>query len=174
MGLVRLRSGREVVIRPIRAEDGDGLRAAYGRLSPEAQHRRFLGPKPHLTASETRYLVQVDGSDHCARRHAGRPAAILAVGRFVRLPEDPQTAEIAVVVGDPFQREGLAAEMLERLAHAAVARGVVRFRATMLTGNRPAHELLRRLARGAAHERHRGPVAEIELELAPDPAASLR
>ena len=39
------------MIRPIAADDGPRLRAAYDRLSSESKYRRFLAPKPHLTNS---------------------------------------------------------------------------------------------------------------------------
>lgn len=172
MDFVRLHSGREVVIRAIRPGDEQALQAAYDRLSPQSQYRRFLAPKPHLSSSETRYLVQIDGTDHYAlvATPPGRPDLILAVARFVRLPEDRDAAEMAVVVGDSYQGEGLASAVLERLAAAARARGIRRFRATMLVDNQPAHQLVRRLARGPARERRRGSTLEIELELRPDAA----
>jgi RimJ/RimL family protein N-acetyltransferase len=156
------------VIRPIRSEDRERLSLAYDHLSPESQYRRFLAPKPHLSKSEVHYLSDVDGCDHYAliATPVDHPEWILAVGRFVRLAEDPRTAEFAIVVGDPFQGEGLGTEIMERLVDAAVARGISRFTATMLADNEAAHRLLRRLAgRLTPQERHLGLVNEIELEL---------
>jgi RimJ/RimL family protein N-acetyltransferase len=168
MGLMQLRSGRLVTIRAIRQDDGARLQAAYDRLSPESKYRRFLAPKPHLTEADTRYLVQVDGSDHVAfvATPAEDPESILAVGRFVRLPEDPKAAEFAVVVGEEFRREGLATGLIERLARTATEHGIARLRATMLAQNPAAHGLVRGLSQWQRHERHFGPVDEIELELA--------
>ena len=95
MDTVRLHSGREVIIRPIRPTDAAELQAAYDRLSPRAKYLRFMAVKPHLNASETRYLVSVDGRDHVAlvAAAAERPERIVAVARFVRLREAPDTAE---------------------------------------------------------------------------------
>jgi RimJ/RimL family protein N-acetyltransferase len=163
-----LPSGRVVLIRPITAEDGPALSAAYDRLSPESKYRRFLAPKPHLTSSDTRYLVQIDGRDHVAliATPAEEPNYILGVGRFVRLPEEPEQAELAVVVGDPYQQEGLATALLERLTIAATERGITSFKATMLAGNEAAHRLIRSASGRVASERHLGPVDELEIELA--------
>jgi protein lysine acetyltransferase len=168
MDVVTLRSGRQVTIRPIGPDDGPGLSAAYDRLSPQSKYRRFLAPKPHLTNSDTRYLVQIDGRDHVAlvATRAEDPSWILAVGRFVRLPEDRTMAELAVVVGDPYQQEGLATELLERLKLAAAERGITRFKATMLAENEAAHRLVRTLDARLARESHLGPIDEIEIELA--------
>ena len=165
---VTLPSGREVQIRSIRPADAEPLRAAYARLSPQSKYRRFLAPKPYLTSSDTRYLVHVDGHDHVAlvATPADDPAWILGVARFVRLPEDPELAELAVVVGDPFRREGLATALLVRLAQAAVQRGVRRFRGTMLAQNEPADRLVRGAAAGSVRVRSLGSVKELEIELA--------
>ena len=52
MEFVRLRSGREVAIRPIRADDVGRLEAAHARLSPDSRYGRFLAAKPRLTSEE--------------------------------------------------------------------------------------------------------------------------
>jgi RimJ/RimL family protein N-acetyltransferase len=163
-----LAGGREVQIRPIRPDDAEPLQTAYARLSPQSKYRRFLAPKPYLTSSDTRYLVHVDGHDHLAlvATPARDPSTILGVARFVRLPEDPELAELAVVVGDPFQREGLATALLARLADAARERGVRRFRGTMLAQNLPADRLVRGAAAGGIRVRSLGPVKELEIDLA--------
>lgn len=163
-----MQSGREVIIREIRPEDGPWLKAGYRALSPETQYRRFLGSKPRLTDTDVRYLTDVDGHDHFAlvATTTSAPDWIIAVARFVRLAQDPDAAEFAIVVGDPYQREGLGTELIERLASAATARGVRRFRATVLSENEAIHKLTRRLAGRLARERHLGEVDEVEVELA--------
>jgi RimJ/RimL family protein N-acetyltransferase len=168
MEVVSLPSGRQVAIRPIRADDAPRLRAAYDRLSPESKYRRFLAPKPHLTSSDTQYLVDVDGHDHVALVAVSLedPQPILGVARFVRSPDDPALAELAIVVGDPFQQEGLATALLTRLAQAAAARGVKRWRATMLTSNEPARRLVQGSAGRLMRAARNGPVEELEFELA--------
>ncbi len=42
----------------------------------------------------------------------------IAVGRFVRLPDEPKTAELAITVVDGYQRKGLGTIVLRRLAEA--------------------------------------------------------
>ena len=164
---VTLKSGRRVLIRPISPDDGPRLRAAYDRLSTESKYRRFLTPKPHLSSAETRYLVQIDGRDHVAlvATPVDAPDFILAVARFVRLDEDPAQAEFAIVVGDPFQQEGLGTALMERLRTAATAGGITSFKATMLAENLPAHHLVRGFATTPAAERHLGSIDEIEVDL---------
>jgi RimJ/RimL family protein N-acetyltransferase len=140
----------------------------YRALSPESQYQRFLALKPTLTDSEVRYLVDVDGTNHYAlvAMTTSSPDWIIAVARFVRAADDPEAAEFAIVVGDPYQGEGLGSELLERLADLAVERGIRRFRATALADNLAIHKLVRRLAGRLGKERRFGPVDEIEVDLA--------
>jgi ribosomal protein S18 acetylase RimI-like enzyme len=168
MDEVRLDNGRMITIRPIRAGDAPALQAAHDRLSPQSKYRRFLTAKPHLTKADARYLVQVDGQDHVAMvaTPVDDPDRILAVARFVRLPEDPRTADFAIVVGDAFQQEGIGTKLMEHLSQTAAERGICRFRATVLAENGPAHRLVRGLPGRVAAERHAGPVDEIEVDLA--------
>ena len=168
MGPYFLSGGTAVEIRPIRRDDSERLRAAHARLSPESRYRRFLGAKPILSAGDVEYLVDIDGSDHFALVGTvpdGGDESIVAVARFVRLADDPATAEFAIVVGDSYQRQGLASELLARLAAAASERGVQRFRAAILSDNVAIHRLIERLADGEIAAAHIGSVSEVEFAL---------
>ncbi|MCL2769807.1 MAG: hypothetical protein FWD42_06835, partial [Solirubrobacterales bacterium] len=84
----------------------------------------------------------VDGANHVAlvAMPADQPERIIGVARFVRLPEEPRVAEFAVVIGDPWQREGLALELLARLLPAATARdqrGLMRLHVALLRWRSP-------------------------------------
>jgi RimJ/RimL family protein N-acetyltransferase len=163
-----LPDGNVVTIRPIQADDGERLQLAHERLSQESRYRRFLSSKPQLTAADTRYLVDIDGCDHYALvATVAEPdgEAIIAVARFVRLPEDRRTAEFAIVVGDAWQRQGVAGELLGRLADAAVTRGVTRFRASMFADNVAIHRLVARLAVRVTNRHRSGNVSEMEFDL---------
>src|SRR6266700_2870429 len=122
MDVVTLHSGRRVGIRPIAPDDGPALRAAYDQLSDETKYKRFLAAKPHLTGSDVRYLTNIDCERHVAlvATPAANPGEILGVARFVIIPEDRETAEFAIVVGDPFQADGLGSALMERLAKEAL------------------------------------------------------
>jgi GNAT superfamily N-acetyltransferase len=163
--IVTIPSGRRVAIRPIEVGDGPRIRAAYARLTPQTKYRRFLAAKPTLSAADIEYLTGADGTNHVAlvATPADEPGRILAVARFVRLADEPAAAELAIVVGDPYQGEGLGSELLARLSDAAVARGIERLKATVLADNVPVDRLLRH---GAARKRHLGPIDEVEVELA--------
>jgi RimJ/RimL family protein N-acetyltransferase len=155
------------VLRPIAPDDKALLALWWGRLSPASQRRRFLTAHPRLTQAELRYLTEVDGHDHVAwvATAPGEPHRLLGVGRWIRLPARPDTAEFAIVVGDPWQGRRIGSALAERLAAEARARGVRRFTATVLADNVAVQRLLARL--GATLERVAdGGVDEMLVQLA--------
>jgi acetyltransferase len=168
----RLSDGTQVLLRPIRADDKHRLEQAFGRLSPESARLRFLAPKAKLSSAELRYLTEIDGDDHVAvlavLAHA--PRFIVGVGRFVRWPDWPDSAEVAIVVGDPWQGQGLGRHMGLVLADLAREHGIRRFTASLLSDNRAAHRLFERISARLHYEHHHG-VEELVAELAPLRAA---
>jgi RimJ/RimL family protein N-acetyltransferase len=164
-----------IVIRPIDADDRDRLRDSHERLSPESRYRRFLAVKPHLTSADIRYLVDIDGRNHVAlvaTLPEADGAPIVGVARFIRIPDEPDVAEVAIVVDDALQGRRVGTELLARLAEQAVARGVCRFRATMLADNLAVHRLFESLAAGPVHRRRLGEISEMEFPLPGDCACA--
>jgi acetyltransferase len=162
-----LRDGRGVTIRPIGPHDKERLAAGHALMSPETQRLRYLTPKPRLSGSELRYLTEVDGNDHVAFVAIAddQPDATVAVGRFVRLPDQPDTAEFAIVVADAYQGAGLGSALTGRLADAAVARGIRRFSATVLYENVAIRALLSRISRRLADAHWSDGAGELVYEL---------
>ena len=66
----------------------------------------------------------------------------IGVARFIRSPDDPEVAEVAVAVADSWQGSGVATALLGRLSERARAEGVRRFSAEILAENRPMLELI--------------------------------
>src|SRR3546814_13280323 len=57
---IRLASGREVVLRPIRPEDAPGYIAFISRLNPQDVRLRFFGMVRELPLSQLARLTQID------------------------------------------------------------------------------------------------------------------
>jgi RimJ/RimL family protein N-acetyltransferase len=163
-----LPSGTSVLIRPIEPGDKDRLVNGLRQLSDESIRKRFLAAKPRFTSAELRYLTEVDGINHIALVAvlADNPDQLVAVARCVRLPDRPGTAEMAIVVGDPWQGQGLGRAMTHALADAAVAVGIRRFAATMLGDNEAARRLMRTFSRRLEEARIAGGLREVTIELA--------
>src|SRR5687767_13551556 len=132
-----------MLFRHIRPDDKGRLAAGLARMSPESRQKRFLMPKPRFSSAELRYLTEIDGFDHVAivAVSAEDPEVFYGVARFVRLRDDPECAEVAIVVADSLQGKGLGRELGRRLADEARERGVKRFTATLLGDNVAAHRL---------------------------------
>lgn len=143
---VRLKDGCEVEIRPIEPADAQSLEEGLEALGFESRYRRFLIPKRSFSSKELAYLTNVDHHQHEAlvalEPGEGRG---LAVARFIKDPDDPRTAEVAIVVADEWQNRGLGRALLERLVERAVEEGVQRFSATVLALNHDIVALLRKV-----------------------------
>ena len=166
---VVLADGLELLLRPVRPNDKGRLEQAFKRLSPETRYRRFFAPLESLSDQDLRYLTEVDHHDHEAIAAVNpENGMIVGVARFVR-SDDPTEAEVAVVVGDPWQGHGVATALLQQLVGRARAEGIDHFVALVLSDNTDALELFRHLAPGGSHTR-RSASGHTELVMAlPDP-----
>jgi RimJ/RimL family protein N-acetyltransferase len=145
-----LGDGTKAVLRHIRPTDAPELERAFERLSPASRYRRFFGGVAHLSDAALHYLTEVDGQDHVAIVATGESVDMktepgLGVARFVRLPDDPTSAEAAVTVVDDAQRKGLGRLLSATLADAARERGVRSFRAEVLADNEPMIAIMREI-----------------------------
>jgi RimJ/RimL family protein N-acetyltransferase len=163
----RIADGTLLLLRPIRPDDKRLLAHGTGGFSTETLTRRFLSPKNRLSAAELRYLTEVDGHRHVAYVAVlpHEPQRLIAVGRWVRLYDQPDTAEVAIVVADRWQARGVGSLLAAALADEARFRGLRRFTATMQADNLPAHRLMEKLT-DRLERRHAGPLDEMSVELA--------
>jgi len=141
--LVELRDGSQVLIRPVYREDAPLLEEGFSRLSAESRRLRFLTDKTRLSPSEVRYFTQVDHHDHEAigARDATDGRGV-GIARYIRDPQNPEVAEVAVAVVDQWQRRGLATELLSRLFVRAREEGIRHFTALVGEDNEAVPALL--------------------------------
>ena len=163
-----LPDGSQILIRPIAATDKLRRSVALARRSRETIHRRVLAAKPRLTTAELRYLTEVDGWDHIAlvATLASDPESIVAVARCVRFADAPDTAEFAIVVGDPLQGRGLGSLLARELATAARSAGIRRFSATMAEENVAVRRLIAHFTRTLESEHTSHGIREMVVTLA--------
>jgi GNAT superfamily N-acetyltransferase len=133
-------SGR-VRLAQLEASDRDALGRFFYRLSPETLYRRFMSPVARPEQAPPDRLLDIDHRDREAIV-AVDEGEIVGVARYVRQAGSDE-AELAVVVADDWQRQGLATRMLAALAEQAAAVCISRFTMTMLADNRPILRLVR-------------------------------
>jgi RimJ/RimL family protein N-acetyltransferase len=174
---LRLRDGVPVRVRPVVPDDKALLQDAFHRLSPTSRYRRFMSAVKELSARDLERFTEIDYTNHMAwvaidENAPGHP--LLAVARYVRLPHEPETAEVAVAVVDSHQGRGLGTLLLGVLSRSAAGNGIRRFLAYVLPENAPMTQIFRDL--GATVEFERDvyrvyvPVPEDPRELPKTPA----
>jgi GNAT superfamily N-acetyltransferase len=143
VGRERLRDVREVLVRPLRADDERALRDLFYSHSEETVHRRYGTVMRRLPPRQVEHFVTLDYDRRMALGAfvaSGEAAVADDFDRLVgvaRYDLDPATnyAECAFVVHDELQNQGLGSKLLERLMKIARERGIEGFTALVSAGN---------------------------------------
>jgi RimJ/RimL family protein N-acetyltransferase len=132
----QLRDGRSVEIRALRPDDRAGMLAAIGRTSPQSLRTRFFAPKKGFSEQEMAFFLDVDFDNHVALvaqiDEDGRPV-IAGGGRYIVV--EPGQAEIAFVVVDAYQGQGIGSVLMRHLAALAREAGLKELIAEVLPEN---------------------------------------
>jgi ribosomal protein S18 acetylase RimI-like enzyme len=131
-----LRHGQQVEIRALRPDDRASLLAAVSRTSSQSLYRRFFAVKRGFTEQEIVFFSNVDFVSHVAlvavMEDGGQP---LIVGGSRYIVVQPGQAEVAFVVVDQYQGQGIGAKLLHHLAVIARAAGLKELVAEVLPDN---------------------------------------
>ena len=159
------RDGRRLEIRALKPQDQEGLHAAVDRSSPQSRYRRFFGAKRSFSDKEVNFFMNVDFVNHVAlvavveeRGHA----TIVAGGRYI--VDRPGSAEIAFVVIDEYQGQGIGATLLRNLIVLARDAGLKEFTAEVLPENAPMLKVFEKSALKMSTKREAGTV-HVALQL---------
>ena len=167
--VVRLRSGDLVRVRQVRPGDAPALVRAYAHLGEQSRYRRFFTVMPELPEATVKAAVEVDHTDHEAlvAMPLQSEGEIVGECRFVRLADQPGTADLAVTVVDAWQGRGLGSVLLARLSERALEVGIEYFTAEVLAENQAMLSLLPAL--GRVESESLGPVVTARVEIAEPP-----
>jgi GNAT superfamily N-acetyltransferase len=165
-----LSDGSPAAVRFLTPSDGALLIDLFLRLSPESRYLRFHTPVEHISREMLQHEVipflAVDGVNRLALvatvQEAGQEA-VIGVARLNRGREACE-AEIAVVVRDDRQRQGVGSGLLQRLAIAARSLGIDSFWALVLSSNRAALNIFSRMD-VPIHARHDHGEATVHINL---------
>lgn len=131
-----LRDGRPVEIRALRPDDEPDMLAAIDRTGAESLQRRFFVTKRGFSEKEKAFFMNIDFVDHVALvaviDEGGRPA-IVGGSRYV--VTDAGVAEVAFVVIDSCQGQGIGALLTRHLTGLARTAGLKELVADVLPGN---------------------------------------
>jgi len=145
---LHLNDGTAILLRALRPSDRQALVDGFHRLSNRSVYLRFFSPKHQLSDEDLSFLKELDGSNRygiiAARQLAdGTEGEGVGVARFVRVSSVSVIAEPAVTVIDEAQGHGLGRILCNRLAEAALERGILWFRCYVLSENQRVLGMLR-------------------------------
>lgn len=131
------RSGLRLDIRPIQPEDAEIFVEFFKTLSPTSVYYRFFRHMKSLTPELLAMLTQIDYDRHLALvalDATTTPEKMLGVARVIGDPDLSHT-EFSIMVGDPWQGQGVGAALLLNLLRAAKKQGVEKVWGTVLREN---------------------------------------
>ncbi len=161
------KSGRKIFIRPILPEDGDLFVELFRTLSVTSVYFRFFSHRKELTPDMLSILTQVDYDRHLALvafDDGETQQRMLGVARIIADPEITHS-EFSILVGDPWQGEGIGAALLLTLLKAAKQQGCKTIWGTVLHENRQMIQLGKRYGFSISYQAEEG-TCELKIDLA--------
>jgi acetyltransferase len=139
-----------ITIRPIRPEDEPLVLEFHRHVSDYSVYLRYFHPIQYSARTAHERLVRICFNDYdreialVAERQDPEPQ-LLGISRLSKKHGLPQEAEFALLVADPYQRQGIGTELLTRLIQVARCEGIQRLAGEVLSENEGMRRLCRRL-----------------------------
>jgi acetyltransferase len=165
---LRLADGTHVTLRPIRAADARIEQQFVRGLSDEARYFRFMDMLRELSPQMLKQMTEIDYHEQMAfvavTALDGKETEI-AVARYVAF-DDGENCEFAIVVGDGWQRKGVATALMHMLIDAARRRGLKKMIGEVLSSNSKMLHFVERLGFHAAMDPQDPKQLRVTLNLA--------
>jgi acyl-CoA hydrolase/ribosomal protein S18 acetylase RimI-like enzyme len=150
------RSGSEIFLRPVRISDEPLLKDFFYSLSDRSVYQRFISARKDMPHERLQEFVIIDYSAETvilAIEEIDGIQMVVGVAQYGIEP-DSHTAEVALVVRDDFQKQGIGTELLTYVTLLAKREGLLGFRAEVLVENQAMMHLFE--AAGFSIEKKRG------------------
>ena len=141
--IITARDGRRATVRELRAADAPLVQQFVRALSPRSRRSRFFGPVRELSPAQLERMTRFDGSTGLGLAAVIGGGVIVAIAQHVAC--DPSVAELAVVVADDWQRQGLGEGLVRMLLAHAARTGIAAMHGLVAAANRPMLELASKL-----------------------------
>ena len=167
---VTLSNGRQVLIRPIRPEDGEPLRAGFGLLEPDEIRQRFLHTVKELSQETAERLTHVNPRNEFALVVAEPlPPGEALIGAVARVAVDDngRDAEFAILVSRYIKHMGLGRYLMTRLVKWAKGKKLNRLYGDVLENNGPMLSLAQSLGFQREFRQESPGLVRVTLELKP-------
>lgn len=141
------KTGMEICLRPVKMTDEPLLKDLFYALSDNSMYRRFISRRKDMPHERLQEFVIIDYSREVsivATVKRAEKETIVGLGQY-NLNNNTHTAEVAFVVRDDFQNQGIGNELLSYLTLLAKKQGLLGFTAEVLVENRPMYHLFEKM-----------------------------
>lgn len=156
--------GSRILLRPVKISDEPLLKDFFYSLSDKSIYRRFFSRRTDMPHEYLQKFVVVDYSKQmvilAVIEHEEREECV-GIGQY-SVVEATNTGDLALVVGDDYQNQGIGAELLSYLTVLARKQGLSGFTAEVLVDNKPMHLLIRKMG-FAVEKRIEAGVVEMKI-----------
>lgn len=131
--------------RPIISSDKIFLKDGFKLLSLKSRFNRFLSFLKGLTEEQLTFYTEVDDANHVAwgiLEVTGGVSKPAGIGRFVRVKDEPETAEVGLTIVDVYQKSGLGTLLLAILNMESLRCGIKKLRYHVVESNFGMRKLL--------------------------------
>lgn len=133
--IITARDGRRATVRELRAADAPLVQQFVRALSPRSRRSRFFGPVRELSPVQLERMTRFDGSTGLGLAAVIGGDVIVAIAQHAVC--DPQAAELAVVVADDWQRQGMGERLVRMLLAHAARTGIAAMHGFVAVANQP-------------------------------------
>lgn len=157
--------GQVATIRPMTMGDTSAIDAMHDRLSKQSLYYRYFvtyKPSPGMLHEQIR-LAQCRGAALVASLHSSRNE-LIGMAYYLRTQADTKVGEVAMLVEDRFQSQGLGRALFDRLTREAQSQALRSLQLLILPDNRRMLNILRP-DKFPTQRHYREGMLEVELSL---------
>lgn len=141
------KTGLEILLRPVRISDEPLLKDFFYSLSDQSMYRRFISQRKDMPHERLQDFVIIDYTKEMvilAVTEQDELEEVVGMGQY-GIDEITHTAEVAFVVRDDHQNQGIGTELLKYLTYLAKKQGLLGFWAEVFFENRPMLHLFEKM-----------------------------
>jgi acyl-CoA hydrolase/GNAT superfamily N-acetyltransferase len=133
------RSGLTVKLRPVKISDEEHLKHFFYSISDQSLYKRFMSARKDMPHERLQEFVVIDYTKEMVilvTTGEEDQEKIIGVGQY-GIDEATHSAEVALLIRDEIQGQGVGTELLKYLTYLARRHGLHGFTASVLVDNRP-------------------------------------
>lgn len=133
------KAGLNILLRPVKISDEPLLKDFFYSLSDKSIYRRFFSARTDMPHEYLQEFVVIDYTQKMiilAGIEGGKKEEIIGLGQYA-IVENTHIGDLALVVRDDYQNQGIGRELLSYLTFLAKKQGLLGFTAEVLVDNKP-------------------------------------